>query len=215
MRHADAVRLGIMGGSFNPIHNAHLALAREAMDAFALARVLFIPAGNPPHKREGLADKEQRLHMVALAVADEPRFEVSDIEVRRPGTTYAVDTLCALRAQFPEASLWYIIGADTLLELPTWREPDRVFALCSLIVCARPGWQEEAVCACMASLRARGANIHTLHMPELDISSTTIRRHAIQDTLPEALLPPQVAAYLREHPLYCQNPTGDPTRSKS
>ena len=215
MRDADAVRLGVMGGSFNPIHNAHLALAYAAMESFALDRVLFIPAGNPPHKREGLADKEERLHMVRLAVAAEPRFEVSDIEVRRCGTTYTVDTLRALRARYPAAVLWYLLGADTLLELHTWREPEQVLALCGLIVCARPGWQEEAVQACAQNLRAKGADVRFLPIPGMPVSATEIRAHIAQGTIPEAWLPPRVAAYLRENPLYRAARLGEQAHSET
>jgi len=197
-------RLGVLGGSFNPVHNAHLAMARAAMEGFGLERVLFLPAGNPPHKHAGLAGKAHRMRMVELAVDGCPGFGVSDLEVRREGTTYTVDTLRDLRARWPGASLRYIVGADTLLELHTWRAFDAVLTLCGFIVCARPGWREEAVEDCANRLRERGAVIHSLFMPGLDISSTGIRRGFERgERAVEALVPPAVRSYLLEKRLYC------------
>jgi len=210
MRRGEGYRLGVLGGSFNPVHNAHLAMARAAMEAFGLERVLFLPTGNPPHKRAGLADKRHRLRMVELAVDGHPGFAVADLEVRREGTTYTVDTLRILRARWPGASLWYIVGADTLLELHTWREIDAVLALCSFVVCTRPGWQEEAVGDCASRLRERGAVIHLLNMPGIDISSTVIRRSLEEgERTSEGLVPPAVWGYLREHRLYSPVPLGE------
>ncbi len=203
MVRAKDFALGVLGGSFNPIHNAHLAMAGEAMRAFSLDEVLFLPTGNPPHKLTGLADKEHRLRIVELAVAGVPGFAVSDLEVRREGTTYTVDTLRMLRARRPDARLWYIIGMDTLLELHTWRDPDTVFALCAFIVCTRPGYREEEGNACAEQLSKRGADIHMLPMPGMDISSTMIRQ-SISRGGNEAreLVPPAVWTYLKAQRLY-------------
>ncbi|MCL2811201.1 MAG: nicotinate-nucleotide adenylyltransferase [Clostridia bacterium] len=203
MQRGGEYRLGVLGGSFNPVHNAHLTMARAAMEAFGLERVLFLPTGNPPHKRAGLAGKQHRLRMVELAIEGCPGFGVSDLEVRRQGTTYTVDTLRVLRGRWPGASLYYIVGADTLLELFAWREIDAVLALCGFIVCTRPGWQEEAVEDCARRLRERGGVIHPLHMLGLDISSTMIRQ-GLEHT--EALVPPAVWGYLQEHWLYSGSP---------
>ncbi len=203
MAQCEAYRLGILGGSFNPIHNAHLAMAQSAMGACDLDRVLFLPAGNPPHKRSGLADKWDRLRMTELAVEGYPRFAACDLEVRREGITYTVDTLRDLRGRWPGASLWYIVGADTLMELHTWLEADEVFALTHFIVCTRPGWREEAEEECANQLRARGAAIWILRTPGIDISSTKIRQSLEQDgTVAQAFMPPEVWSYLRSHRLY-------------
>ena len=217
MRRGEAYRLGVLGGSFNPVHNAHLAMARAAIEAFGLEQVLFLPTGNPPHKHAGLADKEHRLRMVELAVDGCPGFAVSDLEVRREGTIYTVDTLRILRERRPDASLWYIVGADTLLELHTWREIDAVFALCGFIVCARPGWQEEEVADCASRLRERGAVIRWLYMPGMNISSTMIRRSLERgEKTAKDLVPPAVWRYLREHRLYYPAlPGGTPTSEGS
>jgi len=199
MRQVEGYRLGVLGGSFNPVHNAHLAMAQAAMETFGLERVLFLPTGNPPHKREGLAGKGHRLRMVELATEGCPGFGVSDLEVEREGTTYTVDTLRILAERWPGASFWYIVGADALLELHTWREIDAVLALCGFIVCTRPGWQEEAVEDCARRLGERGAVIHPLHMPGLDISSTMIRQ---EPERAETLAPLAMWRYLQEHRLY-------------
>ncbi len=204
----DNPRVGVLGGSFNPIHNAHLAIARAAMRAMDLREVLFLPTGNPPHKHSGLADKFDRLRMVELAVEGQTGFAACDMEVRREGVIYTVDTLHAMLAQRPGMEIWYIIGADTLLELHTWRNPDEVFTLCGFIVCARPGWNEEAVNQCAKELRARGANLRFVDAPEMDISATMIRAYARQGEIPEGLVPPTVACYIRQHRLYTDSADG-------
>jgi nicotinate-nucleotide adenylyltransferase len=207
----EAERLGVLGGSFNPIHSAHLGIARQAMAAFHLDQVLFVPAGNPPHKPDGLADKWDRLRMVQLAVAGQPGFVVCDLEVRRQGVTYTVDTLRGLRALYPGARLWYIIGGDTLLDMHTWRQPRQVFALCSLIVCQRPGWRREELEACVKTLTTMGADIHLLDAPGVDISATMVRQRWRRGDLPPGWVPPQVAAYMRAHCLYTEaSPGGMP-----
>ncbi|MCL2544916.1 MAG: nicotinate-nucleotide adenylyltransferase [Clostridia bacterium] len=216
MRRGEGYRLGVLGGSFNPVHNAHLAMARAAMEAFGLERVLFLPTGNPPHKRAGLADKRHRLRMVELAVDGCPGFAACDLEVRREGTTYTVDTLHILRARWPGASLWYIVGADTLLELHTWRKIDAVLTMCAFVVCARPGWQEEAVEECASRFRERGAAMHPLYMPGMDISSTMIRRSLERgERTAEALVPPAAWRYLLEHRLYGPEAGGTPPPNSS
>ena len=203
MRRGEEQRLGVLGGSFNPVHNAHLAMAEAALAAFRLERVFLLPTGSPPHKHAGLAAKEHRLRMAELAAEGRPGLAVSDLEVRRAGTTYTVDTLRTLRARWPGASLWYIVGADTLLDLHTWREIDAVLALCAFVVCARPGWREEAVGECAERFRERGAEIHALHMQGMDVSSTMIRRGLeAGEKAAEALVPPEALAYLRKHRLY-------------
>jgi nicotinate-nucleotide adenylyltransferase len=196
-------RLGVLGGSFNPIHNGHLEIAGRAQAAFGLDHVLFLPAGNPPHKRTGMADKLQRLAMVELALEGKPCFSVCDLEVRRQGVTYTVDTLRAMQALWPGAKPWYIIGADTLPELPTWRASETVLGLCSFIVCTRPGWEGEDYEACANQLRGRGADIHMLPMPGMDISSTSIRESIARgDSWARAMMPQAAWSHLQAHRLY-------------
>jgi nicotinate-nucleotide adenylyltransferase len=196
--------IGLMGGSFNPIHERHLAAAACALQEAGLSRVLFIPTGNPPHKHEGLADAEHRYEMTRLAVMLEPRFSASRMEIDRAGVTYTVDTLEQLRRQMPGAELYVIIGEDTLLDLPHWHTPDRVFALCSFLVCRR-GAQEEGVRAAAQELEARGARFTYLSLPPLNVSSTAIRRKLARGEAPEELSP-QVYEYIRVMGLYGVEP---------
>ena len=135
-------RIGILGGTFNPIHFGHLLIAQDAMEQLRLDRVKFIPSAQPPHKRyEGNATAAQRLAMIRLAVRGNPRFEVDDIEIRRGGTSYTVDTLAELRRRHPSARFWFIIGADSLRELHRWREVERLVRMCAFVTVARPGFQ--------------------------------------------------------------------------
>lgn len=202
---AKDFHLGVLGGSFNPIHNAHIRIAHAAMEAFSLERVLFIPTGNPPHKRDGLADKWHRLHMVALAVEGEPRFAVSDMEVRREGVAYTVDTLRALRLQWPNANLWFIVGADTLLEMHTWKQPHEILSMCSLIVCTRPGSDEQESRRCAERFGTQGTDIHFLAFPGMDISATRVRQAVQQKEEAAAqFVSPSVWKYIQENKLYAR-----------
>lgn len=126
------------GGSFNPIHDRHIAIAASALAEARLSRVIFLPTGNPPHKRpEGLEEAEHRFEMTRLATLREPHFTASRMELDREGVIYTVDTLTLLKKQMPNAEFFYIIGEDTLLDLPNWRTPDKVFPLCTFLVCRR------------------------------------------------------------------------------
>lgn len=195
-------RIGLMGGSFNPIHLTHVAMARKAMEETALDKVLFLPTGNPPHKRDGLAKASQRLQMVMLALAQEPGFSPSDIELNRNGTIYTVDTLILLRKQMPQAEFYYIIGEDTLYDLVNWWEPDKVFQMCRFLVCPRPGIEEEASLQVMREeLKRRGANFSFLGAAVGDMSSTTLRMHLAAGEEPEGLNP-AVMEYIRVMGLY-------------
>ena len=132
------MRLGIMGGTFDPIHIGHVAIARLACREAGLDRVIFLPDGDPPHKTPR-AGGEHRLMMARLATAGEERFAVSDMELRRPGRTYTVDSLTALSAAYPGYELHYIIGSDTLFQFPTWKTAEKVARLCRMVVAPRPG----------------------------------------------------------------------------
>ena len=133
------MRVGILGGTFDPIHEGHLAAARGAMDCADLDRVLFVPSATPPHRGPAVADAEQRIAMARLAIAGEPRFEVADIEVRRGAISYTVDTLRELQRLHPGDELFLILGWDAAKLLPSWREPEEVRRLASILVVTRPG----------------------------------------------------------------------------
>ena len=194
--------IGLMGGSFNPIHRGHVALARAALESGRVERVLFLPTGNPPHKKEGLADKFDRLRMVELAVEHETGMEVCREEIDRDGVIYTVDTLAALKRKMPDCTLTYLIGADTLRALGTWRRVETVIERCKFLVMMREGETREEVIRLAGLWTQRGAQIDFLDARKMDISSTQIREQ-IQKGLPfERLVPQAVADYIHEHGLY-------------
>ena len=195
-------RIGLMGGSFNPIHLAHVHLAREALAGGWADEVVFLPTGNPPHKRAGLADKEDRYAMTALAVRGEARMSVSRVEIDREGTIYTVDTLGLLHAAQPDCTFVYLIGADTLFQLETWRRIGEVITLCEFLVCMRPGEDEAAAQRAAQDWRSRGAKIHFMNAPTMEISSTAVRQRLAAGLGADDLLPPAVADYIRAHALY-------------
>ena len=194
--------IGLMGGSFNPIHCGHVALARAALESGRVERVLFLPTGNPPHKKEGLADKFDRLRMVELAVEHEAGMAVCREEIDRDGVIYTVDTLAALKRKMPDCTLTYHIGADTLRALGTWRRVETVIERCKFLVMMREGETREEVIRLAGLWTQRGAQIDFLDARKMDISSTQIREQ-IQKGLPfERLVPQAVADYIHEHGLY-------------
>ena len=195
-------RIGLMGGSFNPIHLAHVHLAREALSGGYADEVIFLPTGNPPHKGAELAGRQERYEMTCLAVAGEARMSVSREEIDRQGVIYTVDTLRTLHARMPDAQFVYLIGADTLLLLPTWRSIETVITLCGFLVCMRPG-EDDAKAREAASLwRARGAQVAFMNAARMDISSTDIRRRLREGLPVKGMLDARVERYIRERGLY-------------
>lgn len=193
-------RIGIMGGSFNPIHKRHLELATCALGEQSLGRVVFLPTGNPPHKRDGLEDAEHRFEMTRLMISGVPLMSASRAEIDREGVIYTVDTLTRFQKQMPNADFFYIIGEDTLNDLPNWRKPDKVFSMCRFIVCARDSANVASSPIC-AELEARGARFSFLSLPPSDISSTDIREALARGEEPGALNP-VVTEYIRVMGLY-------------
>ena len=195
-------QIGLMGGSFNPIHLAHVHLAREALSGGYADEVIFLPTGNPPHKGAELAGRQERYEMTCLAVAGEARMSVSREEIDREGVIYTVDTLRTLHARMPDAQFVYLIGADTLLLLPTWRSIETVITLCGFLVCMRPG-EDDAKAREAASLwRARGAQVAFMNAARMDISSTDIRRRLREGLPVKGMLDARVERYIRERGLY-------------
>ncbi len=198
-------RIGIMGGSFNPIHERHIEMAACARREFELDRIIFLPTGNPPHKRVGLEDAEDRFEMTRLAVHGMPGFTASRMEIDREGIIYTVDTLTRLQKQMPDAAIDYIIGEDTLVDLPNWRKADKVFTMCRFLVCCRTS-DEIRRHPSVGELEARGAKFAFLTLPPSEVSSTAVREKlAVGEDVPE--LPPQVEEYIRLMGLYGQAPS--------
>ena len=195
------MNLGIIGGTFDPIHNAHLFIAEEARVRFARDRVLFIPNAVPPHKQdESVSDSASRLRMVELAVEANPWFECSRIEIERPGPSYAVDTLTELRRHEPDAELYFVTGMDTLAEIPTWHRPDEVIRLAQFIVAERPGcsWAE-VMTELPVDLVQR---VRRMATHNLEISSTDIRRRVQQHLPIRYLTPDSVVQFIADNGLY-------------
>ena len=196
------MRLGILGGTFDPIHLGHVSVAEAAYTEAGLDSVLFLPDGDPPHKTPG-ASGADRLHMVELAIAGKPQFSVSDMELRRPGRTYTVDTLIALINEDSSRELYYIIGTDTLLQFPTWKTAWKVATLCRMLVVPRPGNNLEEIHWFMGKLHADfGLKCQLLSQAGPDISSTRVRDLVAAGQPVDALVPQAVAEYIREQGLY-------------
>lgn len=193
-------RIGIMGGSFNPIHMRHVEMAKTARKEYKLDRVLFLPTGNPPHKKTGLEDAEHRFEMTRLAIFGMEDMEASRMELEREGVIYTVDTLGLMHKKYPGADFYYIIGEDTMKDLPNWRKPEKVFGLCSFIVCCRSTELPKEL-PVYKQLRKMGAKLHFLSLPPLDVSSTAIRKQLVDGQNPEELSP-QVMEYIRIMGLY-------------
>lgn len=194
--------IGLMGGSLNPVHCGHLNMGRAALESGVVEQVLFLPSGNPPHKRTGLEDKQHRLAMVRLAVQGEACMDVCTEEIDREGVIYTVDTLTILREKMPGCRFHYLIGADTLRVLHTWRRAEDVIRLCAFLVIMRPGEDEALVLEAAERWREKGADISFLPACMMDISSTEIRRRLASGCSLEGLVPAAVEAYIRENGLY-------------
>ena len=196
--------IGILGGTFDPVHIGHLFIAEAARDAFQLDRVFFIPTGDPPHKKASrLAPSEDRINMLEVALRGNPAFQVSDMEVVRQGTTYTVDTLRELRNRYSKDLLYFIIGGDTLLELKTWRSIRSVAELCSFIVYRRPGYrEEEMVGEALRLAEMYHADIHFAEGPNLELSSRYIRHRLERNQTIRYLVPEAVEQYIKEQHLY-------------
>jgi nicotinate-nucleotide adenylyltransferase len=196
------LRVGILGGAFNPPHTGHLICAQEAMLALELDRVMFIPVGEAPHREvERDPGAEARLEMCELATGGDERFEVSRIEIDREGPSYTIDTLRELRARSPEDELFLILGGDQASALASWHEPEEVLGLATVAVVERTGWHREAIAVKIARLRG-AAGVRFFDMPRVDVSSTLVRRRAGDGRPIRYLVPDSVAAYIEAKGLY-------------
>ncbi|MBN2581571.1 MAG: nicotinate (nicotinamide) nucleotide adenylyltransferase [Planctomycetes bacterium] len=198
--------IALFGGTFNPIHVGHLAVARAAVDALGLDRLILVPSARPPHKNGGdLAGDTDRLVMCRLAAAEDPRIEVSNMELRRDGPSYTVETLRELRRLCPGATLVFLVGADMLRELHLWYHFEEVVRLARVVTLPRPGIDLGDLPALRRTLGDETADrllADVLNTPLVDVSATDIRRR-VRDGLPiDDLVPPAVAAYIRDHGLY-------------
>jgi nicotinate-nucleotide adenylyltransferase len=217
-------RIGLLGGTFNPVHNGHLAIARQTREALQLDCVVLIPTGDPPHKPlEHLAPAKNRYEMVRLAIGSDPSLSISDVDVRRSGKSYSIDTVRLLQQQYgAETALYFLIGLDAFLELPTGRDPETLLTLCSFVVLSRPGLSFQALSALQLIPRIPQASLVDLdagrsvrldvalgqqsliclRLPPSDVSASDIRAKIAQGVPTANLLPPAVESYILQHHIY-------------
>ncbi len=188
-----AKRIGILGGTFNPVHIGHLAIAQVAMEKCGLDKVLFIPCALPPHKAmTSLVSGEDRLKMVRRAVKGNARFQVLDYEVKKGGRSYSVDTLEYLKGIYPESTrLFFIVGEDEFPYLKTWKHVDRILELATFVVVSRPGTEKQS-----------RIKHHRVIMPGIDVSSSYVRKRARAGKSIKYLVPEGVARYIKQRKLY-------------
>jgi len=196
------VRLGVLGGTFDPVHTGHLVLAEQAREQLRLDRVLWVPAGDPWRKAgEPVSPAEDRLVMVRLAIEGNDGFEVSTTELDRAGPTYTLDTLQQLRGEYAAEELFFLLGLDALADLPNWHKPAELIRL-ALLGVARRGDEQPRSAELERQMPGLEERVRWVEMPRLDISGTELRRRASEGRSLRYLVPPAVASYVREHGLY-------------
>ncbi len=194
--------LAIIGGSFDPIHYAHLRLGEQVREQYAVGLVIYIPNRISPLKSPAnVSAAEDRYAMVELAVADNPHFAVCDCEINRRGPSYSIDTIRMLKQRLPsEVRILFVVGADAILELPEWHEPDAILCESQVVAANRPGFDLEIISVVLGPQRAN--KVELLDMPMMDISSTAIRQLVSQGRSIRYLTPPAVIDYIQGHNLY-------------
>jgi nicotinate-nucleotide adenylyltransferase len=198
------MKIGVLGGTFDPVHLGHINIAQTAKTKLDLHEVIFMPAGQPVFKLDlPVTLAEHRLKMLRLAVKGLPGIRVSTIELERTGPTYTVDTLEILKSKLDAGTeIYFIVGWDSLAQLPAWREPDRVISLCSLAAVPRPGFDKPDIRDLEKQIPGISKRVVFLDGPHIDISATIIRRAIAQEKPITHLVPEAVAAYILKHKLY-------------
>ena len=198
------MNIGVLGGTFDPIHVGHLILAEEVRARLNLAEILFVPAGQPWLKGSSpISSARHRVEMVRLAIADGPYFKLSAIEIERSGPTYTVDTIAELKAQLGAGDeLFFILGWDSLAELPRWWQPSRLVAKCRLVAVPRPGYPAPDLKALEVGIPGLSQRVTLMDKPEIDISASAIRERVAQGLSIHHLVPEPVGEYIKQHKLY-------------
>ena len=198
------MRLGLYGGTFDPVHFGHLLLAEQCREQFSLDEIWFLPSGNPPHKdQRGITSGQSRVEMLQFAVAGHSQFKVNRMELAREGTTFTVDTLSPLAAETAQRELFFLIGADSLDDLPTWRNPQRVTELATIVAVNRGDGPAPTLDAVQSELgQAAASRIQLATMPGIDLSSSDIRRRVQEGKSIRYMTPRAVEVYIHEHGLY-------------
>ena len=199
------MNVGVLGGTFDPVHKGHLMVAEEARTRLSLAEIILVPAGQPLLKSDNRAitSAEHRLQMLRLAIADELHFRLSTIEIERAGPSYTVDTIAGLRGKLGEGDeLFFILGWDSLAQLPEWREPSRLIKTCYLVVVPRPGYPRPKLKALEVSIPGISQRVMFMDSPEIDISASAIRDRVVRGLSVRHLVPEPVNRYIKQHGLY-------------
>lgn len=198
------MNIGLLGGTFDPVHVGHLIIAEEVRLKLALDEVLFIPTGQPWLKSErSVASGEHRLEMLKLAISSNPHFKVSTIELERPGPSYSVDTASALKDELgAEVELYFIVGFDALAELPIWKELSRLLDLCQVVGVRRPGYAELDWRSLEQAIPGVSSRVIVVDVPQIDISSTQIRERVAKGLSIRYLVPEAVEGYISKNRLY-------------
>lgn len=209
--------IGIVGGTFDPIHNGHLLLGRQAFQEYHLQQVWFMPSGRPPHKKDHpVTDARVRGEMVQLALAGEPCFRLSDFEIKRPGNTYTAQTLELLKEQYPHHRFYFILGADSLYQIESWYQPEKVLTLADILAADReyPAGRRTIDQQIQYLNRTYGGRVRKLHCREMDVSSEMLRQMVREGRSIAPYVPPAVESYIRLHHLY-QEVLYEPTDSRT
>jgi len=202
------MRIGIFGGTFDPIHYGHLVAAEEARAVLKLERVLIVPAGQPPHKTtHPITPAEHRVAMVQLAIASNPAFVLSRVDLDRPGPHYSVDMVMRLRRQLGPGEVYFIVGMDSLMELPTWHEAERLMGLCYIVGVNRPGYTYD-LAPLEKAVPGISSHICVLEAPQLEISSHDLQERVRRGMPIKYQLPEAVEEYIYRHKLYVREESG-------
>lgn len=197
-------RIGIMGGTFNPIHYGHLLIAENACEQFQLNQVIFMPAGSPPHKNNNqILNAGNRLDMIQLAITDNPHFSCSDYEILKEGICYTYLTLQEFKNRFPEYHVYFIMGADSLAYFETWRHPEEISRLCTILAAVRDGLNIEELLPIQAHLNEKyGTQASFINTPNFSVSSQMIRQRVFNRQSIRYLVPDAVEKYIKQHKIY-------------
>ena len=204
-------KVGIMGGTFDPIHYGHLILAQNALDTFSLDEILFVPSGTPWLKESTkVLSKNKRVSMTGMAIEDNPDFALSTIEIDREGNSYSYETVEELKRLQPKTDFYFIMGADSLLEIERWKNPDRLMTECTLLVAVRDDCDREGLEKQIIYLTDKyQADIKILPANRIDISSTKIRRMIREGKSVRYMLPDQVIRFIQKNHLYRQETSSE------
>ncbi len=196
-------KIALMGGAFDPIHYGHLVTAQTVYDNFDVDRVVIMPLGNAPHKEMKGVSALDRYEMAKRAVCDNTALAVSAMEIERQGKTYTVDTVAEIKKINPKMTVYFVMGADEILSIDYWKEPERLLKMCSVIAVTRPGFDKKRVMEKTESVREKyGCEIYFLEVPALDISSSDIRDRLREGKSAKYLLPDQTLRYIEDNHLY-------------